>query len=283
WLAFLATLHVPQKLIEATAERFRGGSVFSRPCPHAIAARLERAQAATSRARAIELVREVCNDAPEEPKFRLALAAMLAGGAPGERTEAIEIWRAIALNEQVTSTLRAQAFDRLSQLAADTGDLAAARTLVTAALALPIDGADRRQLQAYAIALDHKGPAGNALRAYFFTGATTPPVFFAWLATQAEPQLGFAHYLLALQRSSQGKHAEVAKHLEIALSRGLPDLAFVKNAARRLAIAAHRTGDRARLELAISILSGGEMTSGDQLLARDWLERLTFETTGRLR
>ena len=283
WLAWLAKLDVSNELIEATAERFRGGSVFSRPCPHAIAARLERAQAAGTRAQAISLVREVCNDAPEEPKFQLALAAMLAGGVTGERAEAVTIWKAIAGSDNVTSTLRGQALDRLAQLAADAGDLAGARKLVAAALALPIDGADRRQLQAYAFTLDHEGPAANALRAYFFTGATTPPVFFAWLATQAEPKLGFAHYLLALQRSSQGKHEETAKHLEIALARGLPDIAFVKNAARRLAVAAHRTGDRARLELAISVLSGGDMTSGDQLLARDWFERLTFETTGRLR
>ncbi|MEJ7596599.1 MAG: hypothetical protein WKG01_01710 [Kofleriaceae bacterium] len=284
WLAMLAKLEIPKALIEATAERFRGGSVFSRPCPHAIAARLDRAQAETDRGRAISLVREVCTDAPEEPKFQLALAAMLAGGAPAERTEAATIWTAIATSHSLTSTIRAQAYDRLAQLAADGGDLKRARSLVAAALVLPIDGTDRRQLEAYAFALDHQGPAGNALRSYFFTPGTTPPVFFAWLATQAEPQLGFAHYLLALQRAGQRQHGEVAKQLELALSRGLPGPGFVKNAARRLAVAAHRTHDRARLELAIGLLSGGDqMTSGDRLLAVDWLERLTFETTGRIR
>ena len=208
---------------------------------------------------------------------------MLAGGAPAERDEATGIWRSIATNDMVTSTLRGQAFDRLAQLAADDGNLAEAKKLVTAALALPIDGSDRRQLQAYLFALEHEGPAANALRAYFFTGETTPPLFFAWLAAEAEPNLGFAHYLLALQRSAQGEYADAARHLELAIALGLPDLAFVKNAARRLAVAAYRTGDHVRLQIAIGVLSGRQMTSGDHLLARDWLERLTFETTGRLR
>ena len=154
----LAKLDVSKALIEATAERFRGGSVFSRPCPHAIAARLERAQAETDRGRAIALVREVCTDAPEEPKFQLALAAMLAGGAPIERIEATAMWTAIANSTAMTSTIRAQAYDRLAQLAADDGELARARSLVATALALPIDGAARRQLEAYAFALDPGAP-----------------------------------------------------------------------------------------------------------------------------
>ena len=36
-------IELPKSVVEGTRERFRGGSVFSRPCPHAIAARREAA------------------------------------------------------------------------------------------------------------------------------------------------------------------------------------------------------------------------------------------------
>src|SRR5262249_24383930 len=43
WREMLAKIELPPEVIEGTRERFRGGSVFSRPCPHAIAARREAA------------------------------------------------------------------------------------------------------------------------------------------------------------------------------------------------------------------------------------------------
>ena len=56
-------------------------------------------------------------------------------------------------------------------------------------------------------------------------------------------------------------------------------MAFIRNGARRLAIAAYRTKDLARLTVATNILSGETMTSGDKLLAKDWLDRVRFDQT----
>jgi hypothetical protein len=36
-------------------------------------------------------------------------------------------------------------------------------------------------------------------------------------------------------------------------------------------------------DVAIAVLSRSEMSSGDRALAKDWLERMTFDQTGRLR
>ncbi len=72
-----------------------------------------------------------------------------------------------------------------------------------------------------------------------------------------------------------------ADELATSLRYELPNIAFVKNAARKLAIAAYRTHDVSRLGLATAVLSGSDMTSGDHLLAKDWLDRVAFdERTG---
>ena len=279
WLAMIATIDIPKAQVAASAERFRGTSVFQRPCPHAIAKR--RAQAAEAyaegdRARATKLQRAVCKDAPEEPRHQLELGDYLSRGSEAERAEAKALWKTLADDEaHVTSSLRAQAIERLARLAGVRGDFKSARELVAIGQALPIEQADRRSLDGMAFALDHEGPAGGALRGYFF-GVAISPMQDALTAVVAEPNLGLAHYFYGLQAALRDDWATSARELDLALANGLPNIAFTKNAARRLAVAAYRTGDRNRLSLAITVLSGSDMSSGDRLLARDWLERMTF-------
>ncbi|HLL23155.1 MAG TPA: hypothetical protein VK427_13545 [Kofleriaceae bacterium] len=285
WKAMIEAIPMAETQIAAAAERFRGKSVFQRPCPHAIAKRREQAAeayVAGNPKRAARLQRVVCADAPGEPRYYLELGDYLATGTVGERGEAVDLWSMIARDpDGVTSSLRAQAYERLARAAGRRGDLAAARALVAEGQALPIEPTDRRNLDALAFALDHEGPAGAALRDYFF-GSVTPSSVDALLATIAEPDLGIAHYLFGLQAANKGAWRAAADALDRALARTLPTLAFTKNAARRLAVAAWRTGDRDRLSVAISVLSGSDMSSGDRALARDWLDRMTFASTGAL-
>ena len=285
WQIMLAGLDVPKAQVAASAERFRGTSVFQRPCPHAIAKR--RAQAAEANARgddqrAAALQRLVCNDAPEEPRYFLELGDYLYSGGETDREEAKRLWTKLANDaEGVTSSLRAQAFERLARLAGVRGDLKAARTLLAVGQALPIEQSDRRLLDGMAFALDHQGPAGAALRGYFF-GVAIPPIQLALTAVAGEPKLGIAHYLYGLQAAGRNDWTTSAVELDLALANGLPNIAFTKNAARRLAVAAYRIGDRNRLSLAITVLSGSEMSSGERLLAKDWLDRMSFDASGTL-
>src|SRR5258705_124117 len=83
------------------------------------------------------------------------------------------------------------------------------------------------------------GPARAELYAYFcLPGPPDTAQLAAWAAT-LEPELGFAHYLLGLQRQVQGAWSESAAELDRALALGLPDVLFVRNAARRLAVAGY--------------------------------------------
>jgi hypothetical protein len=286
WRAMIGAIALPAPAVEASKERFRTGSVFARPCPHAIAARRERAVRALGegdRDGAIALMRVVCDDAPGEPRYLLELGSYLAASDDvGHRVEAEQIWTALSSSAAgVTSSIRGLAYERLIRVAG-ARDPALARRLVAEATALPIDPNERRTLDGMAIALDHRGPAAEALRGYFFPAArsaATPAELTAAAAT-AEPGLGFAHYLLGLQKGLAGDWAGAAAALERALSRELPGPAFVRNAARLLAIAAYRAGDRRWLAVATGALSS--LSSGDRWLANDWLARVAFDDTGRL-
>jgi hypothetical protein len=253
--------------------------VFARPCPHAIAARREAAVHALvdgDRARAVALLREVCDEAPEEPRHRVELADMLAGGDEAEHREAEAIWGALANDaDRVTSTLRVDVLERLARAAAARHDRPAVEARIKEASALPIDSNERRQIDAEVFALEHRGPAAEALYDYFFLGL--PPAMVAQWAVVAEPELGFAHYLLGLQLSGLGLWPRAAEEIDRALELGLPGPQFVRNAGRRLAVAAYRSHDRPRIGKAIATLSGPDMTTPDHLLAQDWQARLDFD------
>ncbi len=288
WRAMIADVPLSAAEIEVVRERFRHGGVFERPCPHAIAAR--RVEAATAKARgdrraAVRLLREVCEDAGDEPRYRLDLAGALQGGSDAERAEARSIYEAIAGDaERVTTGLRAEALDALAGAAADALDWATAEAHLAAAAALPQDDDDARQVEARLYALRHAGPARHALRAYFFPAARAAdagaalgrhaPVAWAHLMVAVEPGDGFGWYLRGLQRALAGDHAAAAADLDAALDRPLPSPRFVRNGARRLALSAWRAGDRARVARAAARLAGPDMTEMDRLLADDWRDRL---------
>jgi hypothetical protein len=281
WRTMIGKIELPPGASEAQRERFRGGSVFARPCPHAIAARRERAVRAYvtgDRKTAVNLLRHVCNDAPEEPRHRMELGDMLVTGDTAQHQEAAAIWSALARDpEHVTSTLRVEVLERLARDAAVRGDRAAVEAWIREASALPIDANERRQLDAEVFTLAHHGPAAAPLYAYFFVPGPLDNAMTAQAAVAAEPELGFAHYLLGLQRTTQGQWADAAGELDRALALGLPGVLFVRNAARRLAIAGYRGHDTARVARAITALSGPDMTTSDRLLAKDWQDRLAFD------
>lgn len=281
WRTMIRAIVLPAGTSEGMRERFRVGSVFARPCPHAIAARRERAGRALAEgdhARAVVLLREVCDDTPGEPRHRLELADLLHTGGAAERMESEAIWTSLAADaERVTTTLRVQGYERLARVAALRDDRPAVVAWTAAASALSVDANERRQLDAERFALDHQGAAAVQLYSYFFLPGPIDTALFAQWAVDREPELGFAHYLLGLQRQFQGKWDESARELDRALALGLPGPLFVRNAARRLAVAAYRGHDAARVEQAIAVLSRPEMTTPDHLLAADWRARLAFD------
>jgi tetratricopeptide (TPR) repeat protein len=281
WRQMIEKIHLSSETIEAQRERFRGTSVFARPCPHAVAAWREHAARALGdgdRERALDWLREVCAVSPDEPRHLLELADLLSIGGATERAQALALWLALSGDaERVTSTLRVEVLERLARDAARRGDRAAVHARIRTAFDLPIDANERRQLDAEAFTLLHPGPAADALYTYFFLPGPIPTIALAQWAVVAEPDLGFAHYLLGLQYTLADDWAHAARELSRALELDLPGPQFARNAARRLAVAAYRAGDRALVEKAIAVLAGPRMTTPDRFLADDWRARLAFD------
>jgi hypothetical protein len=288
WRAVIAKIVLPPGTTEALRERFRGGGVFSRPCPHAIAARGEQAAIADAygnHERAVALMQQVCGEAPEEPEYRIKLGDYLASGDAHEHDRAIAIWTEIAdaPATTITSSLRAEAIKRLIGAAAVHGDLARVTELADRAASLPLDGDARRFALAQQLVAHATGPAASALRAYFFWPSRMfTPHTWALAATAREPTSGLAHYLLGLQARAADRWDLVADELARALSLGLPTIEFVEFGARNLAIAAYRTHDAAKLGVAIAALAGPGTNEVDHWLAREWASRLTFDASGQL-
>ncbi|HSD89174.1 MAG TPA: hypothetical protein VLB44_16715 [Kofleriaceae bacterium] len=288
WRAMISAIQLAPDVVEGTRERFRAGSVFSRPCPHANAARREQAVAALAqgdRPRAVKLMRAICKDAPEEPRFKMELGDFLGGGSDEERGEATSLWSSIAESNTVTSSLRADALERLARVASTAGDIARTTALIAKARELPVDQNAKRQLEAEWFALHHTGPAAVPLQGYFFGGPTRSPIdgtTWALMIALAEPDLGFGYYLLGLQLFNANDWHRSAIALDYSLTRGLPDLSFVKNGARRLVVAAYRSHDLPLVERAIAALRGPGMSETDKLLADDFAARLHFDADGHL-
>jgi hypothetical protein len=283
WRQHIATVELPAGTAEIVRERFRRTSVFARPCPHAIAARRDRAFALASggqRARAVVTMRRVCRDAPDEPRHRLELAELLADGGPPEIAEAEAIWRAVVDDAAVTTSLRAEALAQLGRRAARHGDWPMAGARFDQGAALPVDDDERRQHEAQGFAVRHQGLAGPFLRGYFFHPGDTR--LWASLAVAIEPQLGIAWYLRGIQRAERDDHAGAVADMTQALALGLPSPRFVQAAARRMAVAAWRAKDLDAVERAAAVLEAGEQAAVDRLLALDWRQRVGLARTGRL-
>lgn len=271
WIQMIRSIPLSEEQAEMVREQYRGTGVFSRPCPHAIAARQEEAAHAYARgdvADSIRLRRAVCQDAPGEPLYRLQLAATLLAGTAAQRAEGIATLEQLGDDTALTSSLRAAALRALADVAADAEDWDAVEARLATAAALPLSDEEARDLEARLFALRHAGPAAPALRGYFYD-ADTEQAREAWAiqATELDPALGLAWYLRGFVH--QDDPAEALADLTVAIDLPMPSTRFVRNAARLLAAAAWRVDDRRAIARAIDLLSGPAMTEMDRLLAED--------------
>ena len=309
WRSMLATIKISDEVIAANKERFRGGSVFSRPCPHAIAKAQRNADAALDHGdvtTAVAELRDVCNQDPGEPRHRLTLAAYLAAGDTIMQQESTAILERLADDaKEVAPAIRIAALQTLLQrraqkwserangrrevlvwgepAEAQTGadeDLDAARRYLSLAEQLPADDGVARQLSAIRLALTAPGLFGQALRGYFFATNPTTEHRVAWAtaiisATPAQsPAAGIGWYLRGLRYMDQARWVEASADLQHGLTAGLPSDRFVTNAARRLAVAAYRANDDVGIAAAIAVLQRPSATDVDHLVALDWQARL---------
>ncbi len=289
WRRMIDQVKLPPHAAELVRERFRRPSILHRPCPHAIARRMHEVQGLIGDgrlARALDVMRQICSDAPDEPRYQLALARLLLRS--GASSAAKPVLDRLADAPEVSSTLRAEALGDLAELAVHADDRTGAAALLDRATALPLDDDTRRSLMARRFALDHPGPAGDALREYFWANDRITgwdPVLLATraaLTMSAEPELGLGYYLLGFTSRGRGAPADTAHLLATALRLGLPDPLLTRECASQLAAAAFLAGDYDTVRTAAAVLTAADQPELVRLDGADWLERVTFAETGRL-
>lgn len=290
WQRMIEAIPMPPRRAEAVRERFRRGSIFQRPCPHAVADLQSEVAHLAGRGeieQAIALERRICSDVPDEPTYLMDLGALMVRA--GHLDQARALYQGLADDQAgVSSTVRAQALLALAALAAHAGDRARQTSLLDDAAALPTGDDLARNVGAQQFAARHDGPAGPALRSYFWQPRLDQPadpmveLGRAAAAALAEPDLALAHYLIGRNLSGRGAPAEAARSLRRALDLGLGDPLLTRECAGLLAAAAYQAGDLATVEHAAHILTATTQPRVTQLLGYDWLERARWKRTGHL-
>ena len=297
WHAEVAKAPLRPEDLEIARERYRKRAIFARPCPHAVAERLEDADDALARGnplRAVEILRRVCADDPGEPNYRMLLAGMLARA--DDLVAALANYATLSDDDgtRYSAPLRARALWRSADLRARRGELAQATALVDRALALGIDEDTRRNLvlRRRAFAAGDDDPAGRALRDYLVPPdpppesddvlPPPPPEKDPQLARAARlPPLlgGLGHYLYGRILTQRRRYAEAAA--ELAAAAAAPEVRFGDALVRRetdrlLAKASFLAGDRQTARAAATRLTGEYQPLGVTLEGEDWLERIDF-------
>jgi tetratricopeptide (TPR) repeat protein len=297
WHAEIAKAPLAPEDLEIARERYRKRAIFARPCPHAVAERLEDAEDALAHGNAlhaVEILRRVCADDPGEPNYQMLLAGMLARA--DDLAAALASYATLSDDDgtHYSAPLRARALWRAADLRARRGELAQATALVDRALALGIDEDTRRNLvlRRRAFAAGDDDPAGRALRDYLVPPnpppesddvlPPPPPERDPQLARAARlpPLLGaLGHYLYGRILTQRGRYAEAAA--ELAAAAAGPEVRFGDPLVRRetdrlLAKAAFLAGDRQTARAAATRLTGEDQPLGVKLEGEDWLERIDF-------
>jgi hypothetical protein len=297
WHAEIDRAPITDEDIAIARERFRRRAIFARPCPHAVAERLARAERqarAGDAAGAVRTLERVCKDDPGEPSYKLILAAALERAGDPDRAARTYAELHDDDGTRTSAPLRARALWRAADLAARRGDLPGAVTLVDRALALGIDEETRRNLNIRKLAYGTDTPGTRALRAYLLPDAEPHPEPGVAPAAAADPQLDLAatlpaalggpgHYLYGRALLLRARFAEAAPQLAAAARAGLADPLVARENDRLLAVAAFLSGDLGVARAAAQRLAAPTQPYPVQLEGEDWLERITFKETGRLR
>jgi tetratricopeptide (TPR) repeat protein len=301
WHAEIAQAPLAPEDLEIARERYRKRAIFGRPCPHAVAERLEQAEgelAAGKPKRAVLTLERVCKDDPGEPNYRLLLGAML--GRAGEQQLALATYQALYQDDgtRYSAPLRARALWRAAELLVRVGDREPAAVLVTRALGLAIDEDTRRHLTILrkALVAPPGDPGMRALRDFLVppetpdplpvTDAPVPPPEkdpVLARAAQLPPLLGaLGHYLYGRQLIARGQWAEAEGELSEAAAGGLDEPLVRRENDRLLTKAAFLAGDRVGARAAATRLGDAAQPLPVRLEAEDWLERIDFAEQGKL-
>lgn len=274
WEQFLGELPLDERAVHQAFARFRGGSIFDRPCAREVArlAAQAGAEAVTNPPRALELVARCRALQPDEPSHVLAEARAV--DRLGRPRDAMALYDAQLERFKDEPALYADAALPRAQLALEAGDVDTARRLFTALTEKQVSPAVDRTAHVRLAALALPPKARDAVNAYFGGGDDAVHLYRLREALEVAPGDPFVAYLLGRRLMQSGEWEESLRWLDVALAAPLPDT--LAREATRLAVEAAYGAHRCeRVEaLAQNARFGGAFSAR----ARDWLQRCHFDS-----
>ncbi len=288
WRAFVEKQPLDPREQARARERFRRPAIFGKVCARELAARVQEARGRLYSVpeKAVDLLRSVCQDDPQEPSYRLDLADAFA--AAGLTDAALREAKVIEDDQTMTDPLRSRASQIAASALYHAGRFAGSRAAVERGVRFATEDAEQRTALARLRALADD-TARNTLGRVLFGDSPLRGVeaglvvFLMERFTRAYPDEALGPYLLGRQIA----------YRDPALSLGLLESAcplvggeprrtplppvFLKECHSLVAESAFRAGDLARSRSALERLGADAGTVADRLRAQDVLERVEWE------
>ncbi len=292
WRAFIEKQPLDNREQERARERFRRPAIFQKVCARELAARVQEARGRLYNVpdEAVELMRSVCRDDPEEPTYRLDLADALA--AAGLTDATLRETGAVEKDESNTLPLRSRAAQTAANALYHAGRFDQARAAVERGLAFVTDDAEQRNGLARLRALQDEESRRTLGRVLFGDSPIRGTdaglvVFLIDRFARAFPEEALGPYLLGRQLT----YRDAALSLDLLESacpvmggspraKPLPPV-FVKECHTLVAEAAFRGGDLERSRTALERLQKDADSLSDRLRTQDFLERVDWEKRRR--
>ena len=292
WRAFVEKQPLDNREQERARERFRRPAIFQKVCARELAARVQDARGRLYNVpdEAVDLLRSVCQDDPQEPTYRLDLADALA--AAGLTDATLRETAAVEKDDSNTLPVRSRAVQTAANALYHAGRFDEARAAVQRGLAFVTDDAEQRSALARMRALDDERSRQTLGRVLFGDSPIrgTDPALVVFLIdrfARTFPDEALGPYLLGRQVSYRDPPLSLDL-LETAcplmggkpLPRPLPPV-FLKECHTLVGESAFRAGDLARSRAALERVQADADNLADRLRTQDFLERVDWEKQRR--
>jgi tetratricopeptide (TPR) repeat protein len=288
WHAFLEKQPLDQREQARARERFRRPAIFGKVCARELAARVQEARGRLYSVpeKAVDLLRSVCQDDPNEPSYRLDLADALA--AAGLTESALREASEVEGDGNMTDPLRSRAAQIAASALYHAGRFDEARTAVERGLGFATEDAEQRTGLARMRALEDEISRGTLGRVLFGDSPLRGVeagliVFLLDRFARAYPDEALGPYLLGRQIAYRDPQLaldllESACPLAGGTPRPKPLVpVFIKECHTLVADGAFRAGDLTRSKLALDRLRADADSEADRLRSEDLLERIEWE------
>ncbi|MEW6433879.1 MAG: hypothetical protein AB1730_20430 [Myxococcota bacterium] len=271
---FLDGVPLDERAVNQAFARFRGGSIFDRPCAREVARLSAQAnvESGSNPLHALELIARCRALQPDEPSHVFSEARAL---HRLDRTkDAIALLDAQLERFKAEASLFADAALPRVQLAVEAHDDATAQRLLTALVEKNVSPAVDRTARVRLAALSMPPAARAAVDASFGAGDDAVQLYRLREALLAAPGEPVVAYLLGRRLTQAGEGAEALRWLDVARDAALPET-LARETARLSLEAAYAAHDCHRVE---ALAAESRFGSAFAAQAADWVQRCRFDS-----